>query len=473
MTTNVPEPTFGVTGFIAPAESAVLAGTQADINTAFGGTLNSGLTTPQGQLASSEAAIIGDKNDQFLALSNGVDPAYAAGRMQDAIGRIYFIDRNAAQATVLQIACGGLANTPIPVNAQIQDDAGNIYNSTVAGTIPTSGTITISFACQATGPIAIPASISIYQTISGWDTAAVSSGVIGNDVETRADFEYRRQNSVAANAQGSRQAVLGAVLGVSGVLDAYVIENPLPVTSGAVVTGTISGNILTVTAADSRYIGSGEVGALRAGQMVAGTGVVQGTLISAFGTGAGGVGTYTVDVSQTVASETLTCAIGGVPLVPNSLYVAAYGGEAQAIANAIQTKKSPGCNTQGNTTCTVVDTNYSAPQPSYPISLEVPPPTAPVVLVTMAQNSQVPSNAALLIQTAVLNAFTGADGGTRARIASTLYASRFNSGVAALGTWAQIVLIQIGFTTANQNFITFRANQIPTLSASNISVVFQ
>ena len=48
ITTSVPQPTFGPTGYIIlPAESAILTGVFADINAAFGGNLNPGLTTPQ------------------------------------------------------------------------------------------------------------------------------------------------------------------------------------------------------------------------------------------------------------------------------------------------------------------------------------------------------------------------------------------------------------------------------------------
>jgi hypothetical protein len=70
----------------------------------------------------------------------------------------------------------------------------------------------------------------------------------------------------------------------------------------AVMTGSISGTTLTITS-----VLSGEPIVL--GQFVGGTGgggVSAGTYITAFGTGAGGVGTYTVNNSQTVTSTTLT-----------------------------------------------------------------------------------------------------------------------------------------------------------------------
>ena len=71
---------------------------------------------------------------------------------------------------------------------------------------------------------------------------------------------------------------------------------------GASFTGSITGNILTVTGILS--------GALAQGQTLSGTGITTGTKITQFLTGAGGnineEGTYQVNISQTVASTTIT-----------------------------------------------------------------------------------------------------------------------------------------------------------------------
>jgi len=66
----------------------------------------------------------------------------------------------------------------------------------------------------------------------------------------------------------------------------------------ATVTGSISGTELDVTAVSS--------GTLTIGQRISGTGVSANTIITGFGTGSGGTGTYTVSVSQTVSSTTIT-----------------------------------------------------------------------------------------------------------------------------------------------------------------------
>src|SRR5271157_3617347 len=92
-TTAVPQPFFGPNGIVVPTENAILTGVQTDLNTALGGNINPQLSTPQGQIASTETAIIGDSNAQFAFFCNQVDPALNQGRMQDAIGRIYFMTR--------------------------------------------------------------------------------------------------------------------------------------------------------------------------------------------------------------------------------------------------------------------------------------------------------------------------------------------------------------------------------------------
>lgn len=370
-TSSVPEPTFTAAGLAIPLESEILAGAQADLDAAFGGGLNPALETPQGQIASSLTAIIGDKNDQLLYLSNMIDPAYAEGRWQDAIGRIYFIDRTPAEPTVVQAVCSGLTGVSIPVGATAQATDNNLYVATEGGAIPAGGSITLPFACVTTGPIACPAGSlnRIYQTIPGWDSITnPADGVLGADVEGREAFEARRAASVAINAQGSLQAVRGAVLAVPNVLDAYVDQN--------------------------------------------------------------------VTASPAVR--------GGVTLEAHSIYVAVVGGAAQAIGEAIWSKVSPGCNFTGNTTVNVTDPNYSAPQPSYAIKYQVPDAVPVLFTVRLANGASVPSDAATQVQAAIVNAFAGGDGAARERIGGTVYASRYYSPIAALGTWARIVSIQVG-----------------------------
>jgi hypothetical protein len=63
----------------------------------------------------------------------------------------------------------------------------------------------------------------------------------------------------------------------------------------------------------------------------------------------------------------------------------------------------------------------------------------------MSFNAAIPDDALSQIQTAIIAAFAGADGGARAKIGSTVYASRYYAPVMALGSWAQqIISIHLG-----------------------------
>lgn len=376
-TTNVPPIAFTATGFVAPSEAAVLAGVQADIDQAFGGGLDPSLTTPQGQLATSTSAIIGNVNDTFVNMSNQFNPDFAQDKWQDAIAQIYFLQRQPSEPTVVTATCVGGQGVQIPAGSLAEDTAGNIYTCTdgtdpVAG-IPATGTVTLTFANNTPGPIPCPEGTltKIYRSINGWDSITnPSDGVLGNLTESRSAFEARRRASVAANSRGSLPSVLGAVLNVSGLLDAFATEN----------------------------------------------------------------------------DSASPATIGGVTVAPNSLYVAAVGGANQDVGNAIWSKKAPGCAYNGNTTVTVVDSSsgYSPPLPSYQVSFERPTALPILFKVNLSNNLQVPSDAVTQIQAAIIAAFAGADGGTRARIGSTVFASRYYAPVSALGSWANIILIQVG-----------------------------
>jgi hypothetical protein len=79
--------------------------------------------------------------------------------------------------------------------------------------------------------------------------------------------------------------------------DSSLREYPQALTA-TYFTGAISGTTLTVTSAQTGY--------LQIGSVITGTGVSTGTTITALGTGLGGIGTYTVNISQLVTQTSMT-----------------------------------------------------------------------------------------------------------------------------------------------------------------------
>jgi hypothetical protein len=378
MSTNVPPISFTANGIVIPSTAAVLAGVQADLNQAFGGNLNFSVSsTPQSQLAASIAAIVSNTYAEFLFLSQMFDPAFALGRYQDALARLYNLSRQGAEPTVVVCNVSG-AGVTIPVGSLAIDTASNLYRATESITIPAGGgTLSQTFAAVVPGPTVCPAGTlnQIYQAIPGWDTVTnPADGVVGSNTETRAQFEAQRQATLQANARSTLAAVRGAILEVAGVLDAYTAQNN---TGGPV-------------------------------------------------------------------------SIGGVSLPAHSFYAAVVGGLALDVATAIFDKLPPGPAMVGNTTVTVTDTSppYTSPFPTYSITFEIPSALPVLFAVSLANGSDVPSDAATQVQNAIVSAFAGGDGGSRATIGSTIYASRFITPVAALGTWVRIVSLQVSSPNA-------------------------
>jgi uncharacterized phage protein gp47/JayE len=401
MSTSVPAIQFTPEGVILPTDAAILAGVQADINQSFGGGVNPALSTPQGQIASSNSAIISDKNSAIAYVVNQCDPQYAEGRFQDAIGRIYFMTRNPASSTVVIATIGGLPGTYIPAGVLALDTSQNVYQLLGAVTIGSGGTIPAEFANVATGPIPCSAGslTQLYQTVPGWDTVTnAEAGIIGSDVESSQAFELRRQNSVALNSHGTTDAIFANVYAVAGVLDCYVIDNP-------------SGN--------------------------------------------------TVDYGPT-----------NYPLAPHSIYVAVVGGSASAIAQAIWLAKDGGCNYNGNTTETVYDTRYAAPQPAYAVTFEIPSAVPVYFAVTVTNAATLPSDYATLIQNAIIAQFNGENGNTPAGIASLILALSYTGAIFAAVPGLSLVSIFVGLTASPTSYeAVMGIDQVPTLSSADISVV--
>jgi hypothetical protein len=381
--TNVPPPSFTATGFLAPQPTAILAGVEADFSAAFNAALNFNLNTPQGQLASSEAAVIANAYAIFVYYTQQVDPAYASGRMQDAIGRIYGLSRNPAEPTTLQVNCtggGGGVAVSLPVGATVQDESGNLYALTSGITLPAAGgTVVGSFACMAPGPIAVPSAdaISIYQAISGWDSVSVASGTEGTNDESRQAFAQRMADSVAGNSLGPIGAIIGAVAAVSGVTDYFGYNNN---TSGSVTVGGVA------IAAYSIYI------------CVAGgspSDIAQ-AILSKKGAGAPMVGTTTItayDDNPLYASPIAYDISFTVAVSLQLLFKVQIVNSAQVPANAA----------------------------------------------TLIQNALIAA-----VTQGIVGTNTAATPGVRARIGQVIYATTYVQAINALGSWAQVASIGIG-----------------------------
>jgi hypothetical protein len=493
-TTNVPTPQFTPTGLVIPTEAAILAGVQADFNAAFGGNLNPALNSPQGQLVSSLTAMIANANTVFATFVNQVDPDQNTGFMQDAVARFYFLNRNPAVPTTVNCLCVGTFGTPIPVGALVQDTSGNVYICSQSGTIPIGGSITLPFANVVAGPTPCPANTVtiIYQAINGWESVNnVSPGVIGAAVETPAAFEYRREQSVGLNAQGSLPAIYAACFSTTDVIDVFVTQN----NTDATISGAINGNPNSTSfpvAPRSVYIAvSGGAAASVAAAIWAATNV--GVSYQPNFTGTGSQSGTTVTIATTTANGnsnnyiSIGMTLNGAGVEPNSI-VTAFGTYTHALGHGTLTVSTTGTVSSGIVTGaqqgtagatlvseTVTDpSGYNPPVPSYVVNYINPAQTPVYFQVTLAASSLLPANIVTLVQQAIVAQFTGqTQGSLRERTASQILASRYYAPVQAIGNEVSILTIFVGFSSnpSSGSNVQMGIDQEPTIAAANINVI--
>jgi hypothetical protein len=231
-TTNVPLPTFSATGLVINSEQSILTGMLADYVQAFaatGKTLTPALATPQGQLASAQSYMVANFQALLAYFISQVDPSTAQGSFQDALGRIYFLSRQAATFATVAATVFGTVGATLPAGSQAVSSVDQSIWATTTAVIYNAlnqAPVTFQAVVAGTGPTASSGSLSIYQQVPNWtgitNTAASTPGT---PVENRQSFEARRAASVQIGGMGQAANVRAAIANIQGVTDVFVYNN--------------------------------------------------------------------------------------------------------------------------------------------------------------------------------------------------------------------------------------------------------
>ena len=191
--------------------------------------LNTDPETPQGQIIDSETAAIHQKDVELAFLAQQFNPQTASGRWQDALAKIYFINRKPAINSSCVCTLTGVNGTTVNAGALIRSSYDQtLWSLNENATIGASGTTNATFTCQSEGPIQAGAATltQIVTTVPGWDAVTnAAAAEVGQLVESQAAFEARRYQSVALNGRSTTAAVYARVAETDNVIASYVTDN--------------------------------------------------------------------------------------------------------------------------------------------------------------------------------------------------------------------------------------------------------
>jgi len=147
-------------------------------------------------------------------------------------------------------------------------------------------------------------------------------------------YVYVLTSNLTPTMVGQLNTNTGRVSITDNGVNVYIVDGVnrytwrISIPSSAYFIGSVSGTTLTVTQVKNGTIG--------VGQSLLGVGVTAETVITALGTGSGGVGTYTINLSQTISSEvlnsvavgaTMTASISGAILTVTAVTGTIYIGQ--------------------------------------------------------------------------------------------------------------------------------------------------
>ena len=198
------------------------------------------------------------------------------------------------EARNLTLVFIGTPASTVTVSAPLQNKFYIVKNATAQ-------TITMS-ASGGSISLSIPAGVTAQIYCDATNQSGTGTGFYAAQTGTASNFTVNGNLSVTGS-----QVDTGNFL-AAGVLGAYTSAS----FTGGISNGSgVAGTILNVSAVAS--------GTIFIGQRISGTGITSGTFVTGFGTGSGGIGTYTVNTSQLVgAGTTITGAASAIATTPAS-----------------------------------------------------------------------------------------------------------------------------------------------------------
>jgi len=218
------------TGTISYDTTDLLSDVDSEWQTAFGATLNTDASTPQGTMIAAEVTARASVMKNNADVANMMNPQLAYGTWLDAVCSLLGIERGTNQSTVVQgVQINGNPTTTINAGSRIQTANGDVFVLQSSVTIPSSGVTVGTFQSSAYGQIPFPlGSCQILDGTIGWGSVScvvTSTVTLGASQLLDPQLKNKRNQQLAVQGTASAAAVYANLLNVPNVQSAIVVEN--------------------------------------------------------------------------------------------------------------------------------------------------------------------------------------------------------------------------------------------------------
>lgn len=206
----------------------------------YGTDITTASDTPDGQRIAIEAQAKADVLDYSQQIYNCFDVDTVRGTAQDRLYKINNVFRQSAKYTYVNVnitvskavnlqgldadenSAGGTGYT-------VADEIGTNFILVNSVTLSSAGTYTLAFRAEKLGSIDVaPNTLTTMVTVIAGVTSVTNPSkqyITGNNQETDAQFNIRRNRSTAGSAQGFNDSLLAQLLNISQVKEVAVYEN--------------------------------------------------------------------------------------------------------------------------------------------------------------------------------------------------------------------------------------------------------
>lgn len=179
--------------------------------------------------------------EQAYLASQQFDPLNASGVALRGLVQINGINPSYGTYTQLPMTLGGTPGTVIPEGSRISSiDGSQVYQTTAATVIPSSGTIIANAICTEVGPNNPTAGtiIQIQTPIFGWTYASNGAAtIIGTSASTDTQLHIKQARATAATSYRQVDAIIAGIMNVEGVTYARLYVNKTTTTDARGITG--------------------------------------------------------------------------------------------------------------------------------------------------------------------------------------------------------------------------------------------